>query len=136
MSKSLKLIFTAVLLFAGLGCARAQSMDCDVFVPICKYISKGDANALSVWFADSLEISVASENSNASRNQARQILKTFFDRYSPRSFKVDHTVGQGNMRYLLGELNAGGETFHVIIFVCCPEAGGGYLIQQLKIEKL
>ena len=58
----------------------------DVFVPISKYIAAGNSEALSAWFADNLEIAVLARESDASRAQARQIVKTFFDTYTPRSF--------------------------------------------------
>lgn len=106
----------------------------DVFVPISKYISQGDAAKLSAWFADNLEISVlSSRTSDSSRNQARQIMKNFFDTYTPRSFEFEHMASRGNMKYGLGRLYAGGETFAVTIFV--TEKDDSYVIQQLKIER-
>ena len=106
----------------------------DVFVPISKYLAAGNAEALSAWFADNLEIAVLARESDASRAQARQIVKTFFDNYTPRSFNITHTAGRANMKYALGTLKAGGETFNVTIFLSCKE--NSYRIQQLKIERL
>ena len=106
----------------------------DVFVPISKYIAAGNAEALSAWFADNLEIAVLARESDASRAQARQIVKTFFDNFTPRSFNITHTAGRANMKYALGTLKAGGETFNVTIFLSCKE--DRYRIQQLKIERL
>ena len=106
----------------------------DVFVPISKYIAAGNAEALSAWFAYNLEIAVLAKESDASRAQARQIVKTFFDNFTPRSFNITHTAGRANMKYALGTLKAGGETFNVTIFLSCKE--DRYRIQQLKIERL
>ena len=106
----------------------------DVFVPISKYIAAGNAEALSAWFADNLEIAVLAKESDASRAQARQIVKTFFDNFTPRSFNITHTAGRANMKYALGTLKAGGETFNVTTFLSCKE--DRYRIQQLKIERL
>ena len=106
----------------------------DVFVPISKYIAAGNAEALSAWFADNLEIAVLAKESDASRAQARQIVKTCFDSFTPRSFNITHTAGRANMKYALGTLKAGGETFNVTIFLSCKE--DRYRIQQLKIERL
>ena len=105
----------------------------DVFVPISKYIAAGNAEALSAWFADNLEIAVLAKESDASRAQARQIVKTFFDTYSPRSFDINHTAGRADMKYALGTLKAGGDTFNVTIFLTCKDER--YKIQQLKIER-
>ncbi|MBR5042455.1 MAG: DUF4783 domain-containing protein [Bacteroidales bacterium] len=106
----------------------------DVFIPISKYLAAGNAEALSAWFADNLEIAVLTKESDASRAQARQIVKTFFDNYTPRSFNITHTAGRANMKYALGTLKAGGETFNVTIFLSCKD--DRYKIQQLKIERL
>lgn len=105
----------------------------DVFIPISKYIAAGNAEALSAWFADNLEIAVLARESAASRAQAKQIVKSFFDNYTPRSFDINHTAGRANMKYALGILKAGGETFNVTIFLSCK--GKRYRIQQLKIER-
>jgi hypothetical protein len=106
----------------------------DVFIPISKYLAAGNAEALSAWFADNLEIAVLAKESDASRAQARQIVKTFFDDHTPRSFNITHTAGRANMKYALGTLMAGGEAFSVTIFMSCKN--GTYKIQQLKIERL
>lgn len=105
----------------------------DVFVPISKYLTQGNVDALSAWFADNLELSVVSRSADASRSQAKQILKAFFDAHTPRSFTITHTAGRANMKYLIGDLNAGGENFMITIFVICQ--GDTYKIQQLKIDR-
>ena len=97
-------------------------------------MSKVDADRLSAWFADNLEITILSTTNDSSRNQARQIMKAFFNTYTPRSFTIDHKAGRSNMKYALGLLSAGGENFIVTIFVSCKE--NTYKIQQLKIERI
>lgn len=133
MRKALKIILLLVALFASGSVLRAQSNGYDVFVPIAKYMAKGDADALSAWFAENLDVEVISDNTDCSRSQAKQILKTFFESYTPRSFEITHTAGKANMKYALGNLSAGGENFLVTVFVGCKD--GTFLIQQLKIER-
>ncbi len=74
-----------------------------------------------------------SSTNDSSKNQARQILKSFFDNYTPRSFDITHKASRANMKYALGLLNAGGEVFLVTVFVNFKD--GSYQIQQLKIER-
>lgn len=112
----------------------AQNAGYDVFVPISKYMGSGDADKLSAWFADNLEITIFAITNDSSRNQARQILKTFFSSYTPRSFDLTHKAGRANMKYAIGTLNAGGEMFMVTIFVSYKDTS--YRIQQIKIERL
>ena len=106
----------------------------DVFNPISKYMASGDAESLSAWFSDNLEISIMSSTSDSSRNQAKQILKTFFASHTPRSFEINHMASRSNSKYALGYLNAGGEMFEVTIFV--SKSKDSYKIQQLKIDRI
>lgn len=126
----LSAILAAVFICAT---ATAQNKGNDVFVPISKYLSQGNVDALSAWFAGNLEVTIMANGGDTSRNQAKQVMKTFFDSYTPRDFKVTHTAGTSNMKYVLGVLNAGGENFHVTMFVICKD--GAYQIQQIKIDK-
>ncbi len=114
--------------------AAAQESAYDVFNPIAKYLAMGDADKLSAWFSDNLEVTIFSDSNDSSRNQACQIMKSFFRSYTPRSFEITHKAGRSNMKYALGTLNAGGEMFVVTIFVGYNEKA--YKIQHLKIERL
>ena len=114
--------------------AAAQESGYDVFNPIAKYLAMGDADKLSAWFSDNLEVTIFSDSNDSSRNQACQIMKSFFRSYTPRSFEITHKAGRSNMKYAVGTLNAGGEMFVVTIFVGYNEKS--YRIQHLKIERL
>lgn len=134
MKLRIKILLALMPLLAAVVPLRAQSDGNDVFNPIAKYITQGNSEALSVWFADNLEISIISKGATSSRNQAKQVVKRFFEAYTPRSFNITHTAGRVNMKYALGTLNAGGENFLVTIFVSRKD--GPYRIQQLKIERM
>lgn len=123
----------AVAMFSGADIS-AQDSSYDVFNPISKYIACGDAEKLSAWFSDNLEVTIFSNSNDSSRNQARQIMKSFFRSYTPRSFEITHKAGRSNKKYALGTLNAGGEMFVVTIFVNYTETD--YRIQHLKIERM
>ena len=126
--------FAALIAMFSCAGANAQDSGYDVFNPISKYLSIGDAEKLSAWFSDNLEVTIFSDSNDSSRNQALQIMKSFFRSYTPRSFEITHKAGRSNMKYALGTLNAGGEMFLVTIFVGYDEAS--YKIQHLKIERL
>ena len=131
-----------ILIFATIGVvailaavnAAAQEKGYDVFNPIAKYFAQGDADKLSAWFSDNLEVTIFSNSNDSSRNQARQIMKTFFRSYTPRSFEITHKAGRSNMKYALGTLNAGGELFNVTIFVSYKDSD--YRVQHIKIERI
>lgn len=134
MRRYVKLLLIAVsVLLCGRLSAQNTETTGDVIVPISKYIVQANHEALSAWFADNLEISVLSRETNASRSQAKLIVKSFFDTYTPRSFEVTHSASRVNMKYVLGTMNAGGESFLVTIFV--TSKGEHCEIQQFKIER-
>lgn len=120
--------------FVSAGNISAQDAGYDVFNPIAKYMGMGDADRLSAWFSDNLEVTIFSNTNDSSRNQARQIMKSFFKSYTPRSFEITHKTGRANMKYALGTLSAGGEMFVVTIFVNFNN--DEYKIQQIKIERI
>ena len=127
------LVATMVALFSCVS-VSAQDSSYDVFNPISKYLAAGDAEKLSAWFSDNLEVTIFSNSNDSSRNQARQIMKSFFRSYTPRSFEITHKAGRSNKKYALGTLNAGGEMFVVTIFVNYTDTD--YKIQHLKIERM
>lgn len=114
--------------------ANAQTSTDDVFVPLSKYISQGNTEALSAWFDDNLEVTILSHGGMSSKAQAKQIIKSFFRTHTPESFEVNHTAGRSNMKYILANLQAGGESYHVILFL--NSQSGTYRIQQIKIDKI
>lgn len=145
----MKILFCIIFaaLFSQGNNLLSQGNGNDVFVPIVKYIEQGDADKLSAWFADNLEICVAGGTNDSSKNQARQILRSFFLQNTPQSFEITHTAGRPNMKYALGILKAGGEVYNVTIFVGCKHSNpkknsseeacnnSTFKIQQLKIER-
>ncbi|MBR2856788.1 MAG: DUF4783 domain-containing protein [Bacteroidales bacterium] len=134
MNKVIVGAILAVVAFLSGAKALAQDSGYDVFNPIAKYLAKGDADKLSAWFSDNLEVTIFSTSNDSSCNQARQIIKSFFKSYTPRSFEITHKAGRSNMKYALGTLNAGGELFNVTIFVSYKDSD--YRIQHLKIERI
>ncbi len=147
MKKSIHILLAISLLCFSVG-ARAQSFfvgntqsvrqnpedGFSVFSSITKYLAAGDAASLSSWFADNLDVTVISSTRNCSRKQAREILRSFFEANTPRSFTVTHKASEANKKYMIGLLNAGGELFQVTIYAT-SSSGEPYKIQQLNISR-
>lgn len=134
MRNKLKILLLAAVLFAAAGNGRTQPKDLDVHIPIGKYILKGDAESLSAWFDDNLDISILSVGGVSSKIQAKQVMKTFFRNHKPEKFELTHSAGRANLKYILANLQAGGEPYHVIIFLNSKD--GSYRIQQIKIDRM
>lgn len=147
MKKSIHILLAFSLLCLSVG-AQAQSFlvgnkqsvrqtqedGFSVFTSITKYLAAGDAASLSSWFADNLDVTVISSTRNCSRKQAREILRSFFEANTPRSFTVTHKASETNKKYMIGLLNAGGELFQVTIYAT-SSSGEPYKIQQLNISR-
>lgn len=147
MKKIFHILLSAALLCFCVG-AQAQSQlmsstksfmqapedGFSVFSSITKYLAAGDAASLSTWFADNLDVTVISSSRNCSKKQAREILRSFFQTNTPRSFQVTHKASESNKKYMIGLLNAGGELFQVTIYAT-SFAGEPYKIQQLNISR-
>ena len=147
MKKSIHILLAFSLLCLSVG-AQAQSFlvgnkqsvwqtqedGFSVFTSITKYLAAGDAASLSSWFADNLDVTVISSTRNCSRKQAREILRSFFEANTPRSFTVTHKASEANKKYMIGLLNAGGELFQVTIYAT-SSSGEPYKLQQLNISR-
>ena len=113
---------------------QARGGEFSVFSSITKYLAAGDEVSLSSWFADDLEVTVLSTSRNWSKRQAREILRDFFASHTPRSFQMTHRASEANKKYLIGQLNAGGELFQVTIYATST-GSDTYKIQQLNISR-
>ena len=147
MSKLLHTVTLVAALLVSLG-AGAQSFlisnsnvrnqqpegEFSVFSSITKYLAAGDEASLSSWFAENLDVTVLSTSRNCSKKQAREILRNFFASNTPRSFEVTHKASEANKKYLIGQLNAGGELFQVTIYAT-SSGQETYKIQQLNISR-
>lgn len=116
------------------GVRQSPEGEFSVFSSIAKYLAAGDAASLSAWFADNLDITIISSNRNCSRKQAREILRTFFEANTPRSFTVAHKASEANRKYMIGLLNAGGELFQVSVYAT-SSGGEAFKIQQFNISR-
>lgn len=110
-----------------------QNSGGDVFIPIAKYIQKGDSDRLSAWFAENLEIEIFGNKNECSRTQATQIIKNFFSQHTPKTFSVIHKSGNPPMKYAIGNLSTGSEVFRVVLLVRTNP--GTPQILRIRIEK-
>ena len=135
MKKWLGILLVLAGLFAGTA-AKAQNAEGEfaVFSSITRYLSQGDVNSLSTWFAENMDVTVISSTRSCSKKQAREILRSFFSANTPRSFEVTHRASETNKKYLIGQLNAGGELFQVTIYAT-SSGQETYKIQQLNISR-
>jgi len=127
-----KLLITLLLALFCAYSSRAQNA-ADVFSPIAKYMSKGDVESLSAWFGDSMEISILSKGTYCSKNQAKQILKSFFSTNSPSTIDFFHSTEKRNMLCAVGTLSTKEDTYSISIFLSLK--GDSFQIRQISINR-
>lgn len=115
--------------------APTMAMVMPNFSGISQAISKGDAEALSQYFDESVEIAVLDEEDIYNKSEAKTIIEKFFTQYRPKSFSQVHqgtSKGQDS-KYCIGNLVAGNSSFRVYLYMRVD--GDSYLIQEMRFDK-
>lgn len=100
---------------------------------LAEAIGKGDANAISAWFHQSLELTILEEEYETSKIQASRILENFFKSHSPTDFTISFEGTKEQSKYAIGTLITKTGSFRVNIYFLTKE--GKRLIYYLSIEK-
>jgi len=131
--KQIVLSFFSILIGSGLFLGASAQSPNNIFTEIEKSLKTGDVETFSTWFSDNMDIEILDDANIYSKNQAKQMLKKFFAKYTPKNFGFIHQSGNGKIEYGIGTLIAGGENFRVTIFVQTVEKKQS--ISQIRIEK-
>jgi hypothetical protein len=100
---------------------------------LAEALGKGDADRMSDFFHQSLELSILEKDHVASKNQATRILETFFKENPPTGFTVSFEGTKEKSKYAIGSLTTADATFRVNLFFLNRE--NQRLIYYLSIEK-
>jgi hypothetical protein len=102
---------------------------------IARAISSGDADALGQYFDANVEVAVMDKEETYSKANAVKIVKDFFAKNKPASFKQVHqgaSKGQYS-HYCIGNMTANSGNYRVYIYM--KATGGKYVIQELRFDK-
>ena len=102
-------------------------------VELADAIRKGDANQMSAFFHQSLEMTILESDYEASKNQATRIMENFFKKHPPSDFKVSFEGTKEQSKYAIGTLSTKDGSFRINMFFLNKE--GSRLIYYLSIEK-
>ena len=107
----------------------------DVFKGVEQNIQKSDVNALSSYFANSVELTIEEREGTYSKSQAQVVIKNFFNKTSPFRFELRHNGSSGPKdKYAIGILTASdGTTYRTFISLRMNE--NGYEVQEIRFEK-
>ena len=127
----MKKILTAFLMFISMN-LFAQT---DITNDVQGLIKAGNSKDLAKYFTDNIDLAIDHSDYDdiASKSQAEQILKKFFDACAVKSFSVKHTgKSQLGIEYRIGELESACGKHRVTINL--KKVGDAFLIHQLRIE--
>lgn len=127
MKKSIFLLSIIIPLFAF----NISSL---VFSEIISAFKTGNANALSSYFDEEVEISILDDDNVYPKTEAKQIMEKFFASYKPTSFAKQHEgTSPSGANYCIGILKTSKGIFRVSIHA--KSIGGKKVVKQVQIEE-
>lgn len=104
-----------------------------VYSDLERAFSRGDEKAILMHSGDKLLLEIDKKESVYSKAQAEMILRDFFEKNRPTSFKlIFKGNSKGNSAYSVGILESQAKKYRITITL--KENGSLFKIEQLKIE--
>lgn len=127
-----KSLFFVLFLTIGSFGLFAQGNDQAVLKQVALAIQAGNANELAKHFDGMVEVTLdGSEGKEYSKAQSEQVMKDFFSKNPPTSFKFMHNgESGGNTMFGIGTMESSKGNFRVNIYF--KKDGSKYLIYKLK----
>jgi hypothetical protein len=97
-------------------------------------LGKGDVNALSSHFSNTVEVSILGREATLSKTEAATRLQGFYTDHPARGFRTVHrgTSKDSDSNYMIGELSTDKGTYRVYIYF--QQQGERRLVSELRIE--
>ena len=125
-------MFFALFAFATMSMAPVENFQLSA---ITKAISAGNADALGQYFDSKVEVAVKDVEKTYSKAEAIKIVKDFFAKNKPTSFKQVHqgaSKGQDS-QYVIGNMTAQSGAYRVYVFMKVD--GDKHVIQELRFDR-
>ncbi len=102
---------------------------------IAKALSSGDADALSRYLADNVEVSILDNEQTYPKAKATEALRSFFSSNKPKSFNQVHqgTSRENSDQYCIGNMAASNGSYRVYIYL--KVEGNSASIQEIRFDK-
>jgi hypothetical protein len=121
------LFFAPVVAFANQGNPTLEA--------ITSALNTGDADALSKYFSDNVEISIQDKEQVYAKAKALDVLRNFFTSNKPTSFSQVHkgTSRENSDQYCIGNMSATNGNFRVYLYL--KVNGDSLSIQEMRFDK-
>ncbi len=130
-----KLLYIFFVLFLGMfWCGQnLYAQQNEVPSELVKAFKTANADAVSKYFNNNVDMTVPSAENLYTKAQAKGILVDFFRRNQVKDFIVVHKGTKENAAFLIGNQITANGSFRVSIFT--RKSGNKLLVYQLRIEK-
>lgn len=117
-----------IVWFVSVGSIYADTLE-----RIGMAIQSGNSKELAKYFDNTVEITIYQGEEVYSKAQAEQVIRDFFNKNNPTSFKIIHKGNstQGS-QYSIGALTTNTGTFRIYIYI--KQKGPSYFIQEIRFE--
>lgn len=132
---SMRILYTLLLvsLLALLPWSAGAQTPEATFGQIENAIKASDAEALSKYFNNTVEVTIMDKDQDYPRQQAQFVLKDFFTSYPLRTFTIMHKGSSGDTWYAVGSYVSPRGSFDTNILL--KKYGDKVLIQTLRFER-
>lgn len=94
----------------------------------------GNANQLSRYFDDRIDISLPGKNDNYSRSQGELILKDFFNNYDVKDFQIKHKGENNGSEFCFGVLQTKSGNFRTKLYM--KQKGDRQVLQEIGFQRV
>jgi hypothetical protein len=130
------LFFLFIALFATTAAAyNGDPKNPTTLEAISNALGAGDADALSKFFADNIEVSIQDNEQVLTKDKATETVRGFFNANKPKSFSQVHKgMSRANSdQYCIGNLAAANGAFRVYIYL--KNTSNSVMIQEIRFDK-
>lgn len=126
------LLIVLMIVLTGL-CSNSAFSQKDLNPKIANAIKTANAKELSSYFNNPIDLTTPGNEGTYSNAQAEMIVKSFFQKYPPATFTINHQ-GRSNdgSQYAIGSYKSGTTVFRTYLLL--KLISGQPLIHQLKFE--
>ncbi|HOV10815.1 MAG TPA: DUF4783 domain-containing protein [Bacteroidales bacterium] len=127
-------VFAGQKISAGTGDTTLVIVQDDITSAVASAINAGDAKKLASYFSPSIDLTLPGTEGTYSKSQAEMIIKDFFTKYPPVSFKINQQ-GSSNegSQFAVGTMISKAATFKTYFLI--KKRDGFPLLHQLQFEQ-
>ncbi len=132
MKKRVLATFVSVF-FLMIPVAFTQNTDQpDPIKKVSQTLKEGNAGELATLFNPTVEMEILGEENVYSKAQAELLLKDFFAKNKPTSFKLNHQGTKGSTSFAIGIMVTTTKNYRISVFL--KSENDRMLIHQIRIE--